>query len=386
MPDSATKPSGVSERAWQLYRDAIVIDTHNDMPSKVVDDGYDPDVAHSSVEGHTDLPRLLRSGLTAQFFAAWVDAPYADAHPDGSFARAVTLIESIHAFVDRNPRQLAFATTAGDVRRAKRDGTVAILIGVEGGHAIESSLDKLRQLYQRGARYMTLTWNNGNTWAGSSIGVNGTRTGGLTDFGKEVIREMNRLGMLVDLSHVSDATLADAIAVSDAPVIASHSSARTLSDHPRNLRDEQLRAIADTGGIVCVNFYPRFLDSRYAHAMREMDDTIRADSEARRAAGEDEDRVREAAAAIRAELQPRIPAMPLSVLIDHFDHIARVAGVDHVGIGSDFDGISAVPAQMEDVTALARIVDALLERGYSASDVTKMLGANVMRVMEQVLR
>ncbi|HET7565767.1 MAG TPA: dipeptidase, partial [Gemmatimonadaceae bacterium] len=344
MTDSPSKPSGVSEHAWQLYRDAIVIDTHNDMPTKVLDDGYDPDVSHTSAEGHTDLPRLLRSGITAQVFAAWVDAPYALAEPDQSFDRANALIDAIHAFVRRHPRELTLATTADDIRCAKRDGQVAILIGVEGGHAIESSLDKLRNLYARGARYLTLTWNNGNAWAGSSVGVNGTRTGGLTEFGREVIREMNRIGMLVDVSHVSDATLADVMSVSDAPVIASHSSARALSDHPRNLRDEQLRAIADTGGVVSVNFYARFLDERFAHDMAVMEETIRAESDAQRAAGDDEHLVRERASIRRTELLRAIPPIPLSVLIDHIDHIARVAGVDHVGIGSDFDGISATPA------------------------------------------
>ncbi|HEX6966057.1 MAG TPA: membrane dipeptidase, partial [Gemmatimonadaceae bacterium] len=179
MTDSAIKPAGVSDHAWQLYRDAIVIDTHNDMPTKVLDDGYDAAVSHTSAEGHTDVPRLIRSGITAQFFAAWVDAPYALAEPDQSFARAVALIDAIHEVIRRHPRELAFATTADDIRGAKRDGKIAVLIGVEGGHAIENSLDKLRELHTRGARYMTLTWNNGNAWAGSSVGANGTRTGGL---------------------------------------------------------------------------------------------------------------------------------------------------------------------------------------------------------------
>ncbi|HEX6964151.1 MAG TPA: membrane dipeptidase, partial [Gemmatimonadaceae bacterium] len=190
------------------------------------------------------------------------------------------------------------------------------------------------------------------------------------------------LGMLVDVSHVSDETLADVVAVSEAPVIASHSSARALSDHPRNLRDEQLRAIADTGGVVSVNFYPRFLDERFARDMDAMDETIRAESDGRRAAGEDAARVQEQAAARRAALLAAIPPIPLAVLIDHIDHIARVAGIDHVGIGSDFDGISATPARMEDVTALARIAHELIERGYRDEEVTKILGGNVMRVLD----
>lgn len=336
----------------RLYREAIVIDMHNDLPSKALDDGYDPDVRHTPAEGHTDLPRLVDSGITAQFLAAWVDAPYAQRQPDESFARAMRAIDWIHAFVQRHPRQLALATTAAEVRQAKREGKVAICIGVEGGHAIEHSLDKLRELHRRGARYLTLTWNNGNPWAGSSIGVNGTRTGGLTAFGREVIRELNRLGMLVDLSHVSDETFFDAIAVSTLPVIASHSSARALSDHPRNLSDEQLRAIARSGGVANVNFYPRFLDTRFREAME---------------AG-----------------RPDCAPTPLAVLIDHIDHAVAVAGVDHVGLGSDFDGISATPAGMEDVTAFPRLAQCLLDRGYDETAVTRILGGNMLRVMEAV--
>ena len=377
----------VSARALRVYRDAIVIDTHNDMPSRMLDDGYDPDVRHpagfGAREGHTDLPRLIESGLTAEFMSAWIDAPYAS-RPGASFERAMQHVSTIRAWVDRHPDRLMFATTAADVRRAKRDGKVAILIGVEGGHAIESSLDRLRDLHARGVRYLTLTWNNGLPWAGASIGADGTRTGGLTPFGREVVREMNRLGMLVDLSHVSDSTFYDAIAVSSVPVIASHSSARALNDFPRNLSDDQLRAVARNGGVVNVNFFSRFLDAEYRVRAEAVDAQIAA---ARRALGSGP-----GSAAASAELSARrdsliaaLPQTPFSVLIDHFDHVARVAGVDHVGLGSDFDGVSALPAGMEDVTRLPRIAQALLDRGYSESDVAKMLGGNMLRVMERVL-
>jgi membrane dipeptidase len=378
----------VSPRALRVYRDAFVIDTHNDMPSRILEDGYDPDVRHSAgfgpKEGHTDLPRLIESGLTAEFMSAWVDAPYAT-RPGASFERAMQHVSTIHAWVDRHPDRLLFATTAADVRRAKREGKVAIFIGVEGGHAIESSLDRLRELHARGVRYLTLTWNNGLPWAGSSIGVDGTRKGGLTDFGRDVVREMNRLGMLVDLSHVSDSTFFDAIAVSSAPVIASHSSARALSDFPRNLSDDQLRAIARNGGVVNVNFYSRFLDSEYRARAEAIDAQIAA---ARRPlpAGPDSGAAVARLSARRDSLLAALPQTPFSVLIDHIDHIARVAGVDHVGLGSDFDGVSALPAGMEDVTRLPRIAQALLDRGYSEPDVTKMLGGNMLRVMERVLK
>ncbi|MEP6691778.1 MAG: dipeptidase [Gemmatimonadaceae bacterium] len=340
--------SDVSPHARALYRTAFVIDMHNDLPTKILDAHYDPDVRHEPRAGHTDLPRLKESGLTAVFLSAWVDASYARHAPDGSWARVQRYLETIHAFADRHPNDLAFATSAADIRHAKRDGKVAILIGVEGGHAIEGSLAHLRALYASGARYLTLTWNNGNAWAGSSIGSHGTRTGGLTGFGRSVIAEMNRLGMLVDVSHVSDETLRDVLAIARAPVIASHSSARALSPHARNLTDDQLRAIAKTGGVINVNFYPRFIDPAYAAGAPHH-------------------------------------VTPLSVLIDHIDHIATVAGIDHVGLGSDFDGITATPVGLDDVTTLPRIAQALIDRGYSDDDVLRVLGGNMLRVLQEVV-
>ena len=384
-PRSMTIPE-VTPRALRVYRDAFVIDTHNDMPSRILDDGYDPDVRHAPGfgrrEGHTDLPRLIESGLTAEFMSAWVPSSYAE-RPGASFDRAMQHVTTIRAWVDRHPDRLRFATTAADVRRAKEEGKVAILIGVEGGHAIESSLDRLRELHARGVRYLTLTWNNGVPWAGSAVGEGGTRTGGLTDFGREVVREMNRLGMLVDLSHVSDSTFFDAVAISRAPVIASHSSARALARSPRNLSDEQLRAVARTGGVVNVNFFSRFLDDEY----RAREEAVEARVAAARAeprSGTDSAAATRVAA-LRDSLLAAIPQTPFGVLIDHIDHIARVAGVDHVGIGSDFDGVSALPDGMEDVTRLPRIAQALLDRGWSEADVKKMLGGNMLRVMTRVL-
>jgi membrane dipeptidase len=341
----------VSARAWRVYDHALVIDMHNDMPTKVLDEGYDPDVRHPSGVGvgvgHTDLPRLIESGLTAVFLAAWVHASFAAETPDGSYARAVAGLDVIRQLVARHPERLLAGRVAADVRTAKASGRIAVYMGVEGGHAIEGSLDRLRALYAMGVRYLTLTWNNGNSWAGSSVGVGGTRTEGLTAFGREVIAEMNRMGMIVDVSHVSDATLADVLAVSVSPVIASHSNARALHDHRRNLTDAQLRGVAATGGVVNVNFFSRFLDPGF----REEAPT----------------------------------PVPLSVLIGHIDHIASVAGIEHVGLGSDFDGMSAVPVGLEDVSAVPRIADALLGRGYTDDDVGRVLGGNMLRVMERVL-
>lgn len=377
-----------SERAMSIYRDAIVIDTHNDMLTRVLDDGYDPDVRHGALEGHTDIPRLVESGITAQFMAAWVDAPYALARPDESFARALRYMDAIHAMIERNRDTLVLATDAAGIECAKREGKVAILIGVEGGHAIENSLDNLRELHRRGARYLTLTWNNGNSWAGSSIGEHDTRTGGLTSFGEEVIRELDRLGMLVDLSHTSEETFYDALAVTRSSVIASHSCARSLSDHPRNLTDDQLRAIAKNGGVAQLNFFPVFLETRF----REAFESVEADIAARRAGATvaasgaptavSRTAPPEDYQAMRAAKIACIPPTPLSIVIDHVDHMVRTAGIDHVGaLGSDFDGISATPSGLEDVTRVPRIAQALLDRGYADSDIKKLLGGNMMRVL-----
>jgi membrane dipeptidase len=340
-----------------VYDRSIVIDMHNDMPTKVLDDGYDPDVRHppgvGPTVGHTDLPRLVESGVTAVFLVAWVDAAFTQRTPDGSFQRAMAAVDVVEAFVGRHPSQLMAATVGDDVRLAKASGRIAVFLGVEGGHAIEGSLDRLRALYERGVRYLTLTWNNGNAWAGSSVGIEGTRTGGLTPFGRSVIGEMNRLAMLVDVSHASEATVADVLQTSTAPVIASHSSARALADHPRNLTDAQLRAIAAAGGVINVNFYSRFIDPVFRAAM-------------------------DAGAAT-------LPVTPLPVLIDHIEHVITVAGIDHVGLGSDFDGMSALPEGIPDVTGLPRIAEALVARGYTDSEVARVLGGNMLRLLDLVL-
>lgn len=387
-----TRPHGVSAAALAVYEAAVVIDAHNDMPSKVLDNAYDPDVRHApgfaAGQGHTDLPRLLESGITAQWMAAWVDASYAQRTPDGSFARALELVDVVLGWTGRHPGVLRLVTTGTEVRRAKEGGWIAILLGVEGGHAIEASLDKLSALHARGVRYLTLTWNNGNAWAGSSIGADGTSTGGLTPFGRLVIREMERLGMLVDVSHVSSATLRDTLMTAQGPVIASHSCARALADHPRNLTDDELRAIAATGGIVNVNFYSRFLDPAYLAATRDRDaalSRLRSTLTAEGGAGVDAATVDAAIAAERDRLAGTLPATPLAVLLDHVDYIARTAGIEYVGLGSDFDGISAVPIGLDDVTALPRLAQGLLDRGYGTTDVARVLGGNMLRVMEVVL-
>ena len=386
-PSTPVDLPGVSARAMRVYRAAYVIDMHNDLPSKMANDSVNPDVRHPVGPVHTDLPRLMESGLTAVFLSDFVNSTYALQKPDASFARAVQLADSIHSFVNRNPKQLLFATTAADVERAKKEGKVAIFIGVEGGHAIEASMDKLHDLYQRGVRYLTLTWNNGNQWAGAAWGIDHTSTGGLTPFGKDVIREMNRIGMFVDISHVSDSTFYDAVATSSVPVIASHSSARALSPHRRNMTDDMLRAVAKNGGVVNVNFYPGFIDSAYSNATARAEAAVTAWRDAALAKpGADSAAIKKESTTRMIAALGAVPRPALSVLLDHFDHIAKVAGVDHVGIGSDFDGIEVTPQQMDDVTMLPRIAQGLLDRGYSETDVAKMLGGNMMRVIRIVLK
>jgi membrane dipeptidase len=365
------KPASLvaSERAQRVYRDAIVVDVHNDLPSKMIDDGYTADVRHApgfdKTQGETDLPRLVESGITGVFLSAYVDPVKWTFGTDRSWKQVQVYLDTIHAFARRHPDRLLLATTAADVRRAKEQGRVAILIGVEGGHAIENSIENLRELHRRGVRYMTLTWNNGTDWAGAAAGLNGTRSGGLTEKGREIVREMNRLGILVDISHVSDSTFYDAIATTRYPVIASHSSARAINGHRRNMSDDMLRAVARNGGVVNVNFYSVFVDPGFKAKADSLEAALGARAEA----------------AIRA-----LPRPSLSVLLDHFEHIIRVAGVDHVGLGSDFDGVGGLlPQGMDDVTKLPLIAQGLLDRGYSEADVTKVLGGNMLRVMERTI-
>ena len=389
MTPMPTMP-GVSERAMRIYREAIVIDMHNDLPTQIIDEGYDPSFRHPAgftapKEGHTDIPRIAESGIDAVFWSAFIDASYARSTPNRSYSQVLVYLDTIDALINRHPDVLMRATSAADIRRAVAAGKVASLIGVEGGHAIENSLDKLRELHRRGARYMTLTWNNGNEWAGSNAGTNGTSMGGLTPFGKDVIREMNRLGILVDISHVSDSTFYDAVATSNVPVIASHSSSRFVNMHRRNMTDDMLRAVAKNGGVVNVNFAAQFIDSTYRIATDNVDRAIFAYRDSLRRAGADTGAIQAQVATRRSALMASVAPARFSVLIDHFDHIARVAGIDHVGVGSDWDGVGSLPEQMEDVTKLPLVAQALLDRGYSESDVKKILGGNMLRVIEQAI-
>ncbi len=291
-----------------------------------------------------------------------------------------------------HPDRMMMAFSADDIERAHREHKLAALLGIEGGHSIENDVRLLRDFYRLGVRYMTLSWSNTNEWADSSGDIDNPKVehhNGLTEGGKQIVFEMNRLGMLVDISHVADKTFYDAIAVSKAPVIASHSSARALTNHPRNMTDDMLRAVAKNGGVVQVNFYSAFLDENYRKAdeaqKNDRDAAIKAYIDQRKAAGKtvtylDSDR-------IEREWAAKIPRPPLSALIDHIDHIAKVAGIDHVGLGSDFDGVSgATPEGIDSAADLPKITQALLDRGYSAGDIRKILGGNLLRVFREAER
>ncbi len=373
-------PIPVSERARRLHRDSLVVDLHADTPSEsFLDPAYDFAERHAT--GHLDLPRLREAGVDVQFLVAWVPANEA-ASPGASFRHAETLIDAIHGVAARTPG-LRLATAAPEIHAAREAGDLAAVIGVEGGHAIENSLDKLRRLHQRGARYLTLTWNNSNDWADAA--GDPPRHGGLTRFGRDVVRELNRLHMLVDVSHAADATLRDVLEVCAAPVVATHSNARARARHHRNLTDEQLRAIADTGGVIGVNAFPAFLDTDYGAAYDRIDaGAATLEARLRREHGDADRAAREARAWLDRALAA-LPPVPLSAMADHVEHIARVAGIDHVALGCDFDGIPATPAGLPHIGALPRLTEILLHRGWMDDDVRRLLGANVLRVLSTVL-
>jgi membrane dipeptidase len=380
QPSEAPRDEKLWKKALDIHRKAIVVDTHNDILSMMIDDNYDLGVS-SVGKYHTDIARMKQGGLTAEFFSVYIDRSFA--RDGGSARRTLDMIDYVFRAAERYPNDLMMAYSTADIRRAKKQNKIAALMGIEGGHAIEDSLMALRDFYRLGIRYMTLTHNNTNNWADSCCDE--AKHNGLSDFGKEVVREMNRIGMLVDVSHVSDKTMSDVLDVSTAPVIASHSSARALADRTRNIPDDLLRRITKNGGVVMVNFYPGFIDKNVVAASKERDDRLKSQYDELRATYKDDSkRLSEEINKLLAA-NP-LPATPLSVLMDHFDHIAKVAGIDHVGIGSDFDGVPNLPVGMEDISKLPAITYELLKRGYSEKDVKKVLGDNFMRAFAQAER
>ena len=357
-----------------MLQQPIILDGHIDTPQRMLDGRVD--ISARLSDGHVDVPRMKAGGLSAAFFSIWVDNTYGRGT---AYKRALALIDAVRRLAD-TAADVELATTADEVRAAAARGHVAALMGVEGGHAIENSLEKLDTLYARGVRYMTLTWNNGNDWAGASMDPQ--RSGGLTDFGRQVVRRMEQLGMLVDVSHVSDSTFWDVLAVATRPVIASHSSCRALASHPRNLTDAQLRAIAKNGGVVGINFFPVFLDDHFRAQYAEVNRRLRPEFDSIRARFPGQPGLADFEIdKFRGQHLAGLDIPDIGRLLDHIDHAVQVMGVDHVGLGSDVDGISVLPRPMKDATSLPLIAEGLKARGYSVSDVRKILGENFLRLL-----
>jgi len=372
----------------RLHAEAIVIDTHADTPQRFVDEGWS--FSDPVGEGMINLETARAGGLGAEFFAIWAEP----VEWRGRFAyRTLQLIDGVYEQLRKQPTTMRLGLNPQDIRNAHRDGVFCGLLGLEGGHSIENDLGLLRLYHRLGVRYMTLTWSNTNEWADSSGDLDDPAIPhhrGLTAFGRDVVREMNRLGMMVDVSHVADTTFWDVLQTTHAPVIASHSSARALANSPRNLTDEQLRAVATNNGVVMVNFYPAFLSDRWHEAWA----ATKAEREPLYEAAARPYRERGVPVPYTAALgvdrafyaanQSRLPLPNLKVLVDHIDHVAQVAGIDHVGLGSDFDGFSLLPQGIESAADLPKITVALAERGYTAEQLKKLLGGNLLRVFGEV--
>ena len=368
-------------RLSRLLDRAIVLDLHDDTTQMILDEGYDLDQAHTY--GQVDVPRMRQGHVTGIFLSIWTDA--AKYTPVESIRRALDQIDAIDRDIARHPHDMLLATTAGQVVAAHRQHQAAFLMGVEGGHMIDSDLAILRTYYRLGVRYMTLTHTEHTPWADTAS--HPAEHNGLTDFGKQVVREMNRIGMMVDISHVSDKTFYDAVETSAAPVIASHSSCRELAGVPRNMTDDMLRALAKNGGVVHINFFEGFLDARFNDRFAALQDQQARQDQAEAAAPKfgDRSQLGPATRRINQERIARLGRLPLSLLLDHIDHAVKIAGIDHVGLGSDFDGADdQFPEGMEDISKIPNLVRGLMERGYSDADILKILGGNTLRVMREV--
>jgi membrane dipeptidase len=368
-----------------LHRRAIAIDLHADTTQRLVDEHID--LSQRLTDGHLDSVRMKEGGLDAQFFSIWVEPQLYGVSGAGATKRADDQIAAVRGLAEKFPDTWELATTAGDVRRIAESGKLAALMGLEGGYAIDEKLENVERYYKMGVRYMSAAWSVSTSWAGSSGDEIG-RTRGLTEFGKSVIREMNRLGIMVDVSHVSDAAFWDIVNTSTKPIIASHSNVRAITNVPRNLDDEMIRAIAKSGGVVCVVFYPEFLEPGWSEKKKQVDAEIaplvqKASDEEQGTVAQKKmarDRVR------LVEYKKRLPPVTVSRIVDHIDYIVKLVGINHVGMGSDFDGIMAVTSDLSSVADLPNLTKELVRRGYTPEDVEKILGGNVLRVMESVER
>lgn len=373
--------NGFAQSYRKLHQKAIVADTHNDFPSASIEKQvpFDADLRGKT---HSDLNRMKEGGIDIQVFSIFCGPE--QLHP---YTFANRQIDSVYEWTKRNPSQMMLVKTPEELRQALKQKKLAAMLGMEGGHMIENSLDNLNKLYERGVRYMTLTWNNSTSWATSAADETTKKDSlphkGLTDFGKQVLKRMNELGMMIDISHNGEQTFWDAIAISSKPIIASHSCAWSLCPHRRNLKDEQIKAIGKNGGVIFLNFYSGFIDSTYemkinnflAGHKAEVDSLVQQKIQPDYASMIVAERYKQEVLAFRP---------PLSALLDHLDHIVKLIGIDHVGLGSDFDGIEAPPRELKGVEDFPLITKALLERGYSKKDISKILGGNFLRVFKEV--
>jgi membrane dipeptidase len=374
---------GCTPSLIKLHQRAVLADTHNDVLSSRVLEGKD--ISHRMKEGHSDLDRWKEGGMDVQFFSVWTDKT--PRNKTGFFADAMEEIDSLHHIILRNPERMAFATNYNEVKKWVHKDRLVSLIGVEGGHMIEGEISKLEKLYEKGMRYLTLTWNNSTDWASSAmdetLNPGKLKQKGLTDFGKQVVRRMNELGIIVDLSHVGEQTFYDALAVTTKPVFLSHSSVWSICPVFRNVKDEQIKAVAKNGGVVCINFYSGFISKEYDQRQSYLNKVVKDSAFRSYLMVTNGDSVSAAAKWEQYYDTEMNKARPtLAQLVDHIDHIVKLVGDDYVGLGSDFDGVSSLPVGLDDVTTYPKITEELLMRGYSRKSIKKILGENVLRVMK----
>ena len=375
-----TSADDIADRAHALHFSSIVLDTHDDTTQRFFSKNYD--LGKRNPDGHVDIPRMREGGMNAIFFSIWIDGRIMGAP---AVQKALDQIDAVHQNVERYSNDLVFCRTAAEVRRAHDQGKIAVLMGVEGGHMIGNDIRVLRMFGDLGVRYMTLTHFYNDEWADSS--TDKPAHNGLTDFGKEIIREMNRQGIMVDISHVSDKTFYDALEVSKAPLIASHSSCRALCNHVRDMSDDMIRALAAKGGVIQINYEKSFIDQAYKDAFDKATSgggVVAMLSDAVQKCGDDTECANHARAEFEQQLtaEGKLPRVSWERIIDHIDHAVKLVGPDHVGLGSDFDGAS-MPDGMDDCSHLPRITEALMRKGYSDDDIRKILGGNLLRVMEE---
>jgi membrane dipeptidase len=376
MPVTAAQ--SVSDQVKKLQSSSIVIDTHDDTTQRLLDPKFDLSLRHS--DGNIDIPRMKEGGLSAIFFSIWISSKIMG--PE-AVKKALDQIDAVRELVRKNPNDLLLATSAADIREAKKQHKIAVLMGVEGGHMMGNDLSVLRTFAALGVRYMTLTHMDNNEWADSS--TDKPAHNGLTDFGKDVIREMNRLGIIVDIAHVSDKTFYDALETSEAPVFSSHSSCRAICNAARNMTDDMIRDLAKHGGVIQINYHVGFLSQEFRDFEKAHPEAEKGiNEEVKKRCGDNEAcKLTTGDQVVRDFMQAgKLPKVDWTVIVDHIDHAVKIAGADHVGLGSDFDG-AVMPLGMQDVTHIPQITDALLKKGYSESDIRKILGENTLRVLSQ---